>query len=402
MKRGHGTDGARRGERGSASMAVGLAACLVLALTWPGAGPSALATPATCEPGVTPQTLPEPAPARRPLRFGIYPLGEVGQVGAPADPATRERPAARKRLLRRLQGTGPPLVVHLYKVFTGAPGGHRENRQHMKALDALSRQGFDVELVLSYRPADGGNPQAVEEFVAWVRRHVRRRGDDPRMRSFQITNETNSTGAPDAADGFYAGAKDALIAGIVAADRVAERHDYKRLDFGFSWYYRLDAATEGAYWRYLGRHGGPDFRRAVDWVGVHPYPGTFFPPNVAPDGGGWDARWAMANSFSILRDCFMPLAGLPPSVRIQVTENGWPTGPQRSEAQQTRYLRAMVTAAHDFRRNYGVTDYRWFSLRDADSASANIQQRYGIADDDYAPKPAFRAYRDLIRRFGRR
>jgi hypothetical protein len=51
---------------------------------------------------------------------------------------------------------------------------------------------------------------------------------------------------------------------------------------------------------------------------------------------------------------------------------------------------------HDFRGNYNVTDYRWFDLRDGDSASPNFQQQFGIMRSDYAPKPAFAAYRDLI------
>jgi hypothetical protein len=57
---------------------------------------------------------------------------------------------------------------------------------------------------------------------------------------------------------------------------------------------------------------------------------------------------------------------------------------------------------HDFRGTYNVTDYRWFDLRDHNTSSQNFQQHYGLLRDDYSPKPAFGAYRELVRRFARR
>ena len=51
-------------------------------------------------------------------------------------------------------------------------------------------------------------------------------------------------------------------------------------------------------------------------------------------------------------------------------------------------------------RSHRVTGYRWFDLRDADSASPSFESRYGLMRDDYRPKPAFAAYRDLIATLG--
>jgi hypothetical protein len=98
----------------------------------------------------------------------------------------------------------------------------------------------------------------------------------------------------------------------------------------------------------------------------------------------------------------MPLAGLGPRVPIHVSENGYPTGPGRSYEEQVRAMNAMVRTVHDFRANYGVTDYRWFDLRDGDTASPSFQQQYGIMRDDYTPKPAFATYRNLIAELGAR
>jgi hypothetical protein len=83
---------------------------------------------------------------------------------------------------------------------------------------------------------------------------------------------------------------------------------------------------------------------------------------------------------------------------MRVEENGWPTQPPaRSYAEQAEALRLMVRAVHDFRGTYHVTDYRWFNLRDGDTASPMLFQHFGLLEDDYDRKPAFPAYRALVR-----
>jgi hypothetical protein len=67
---------------------------------------------------------------------------------------------------------------------------------------------------------------------------------------------------------------------------------------------------------------------------------------------------------------------------------------------QQTVLRAAVRAASAARAKYGVTDYRWFDLRDADTADPSFESHYGLTRDDYSPKPAFFTYRDLIARLG--
>jgi hypothetical protein len=118
-----------------------------------------------------------------------------------------------------------------------------------------------------------------------------------------------------------------------------------------------------------------------------------------PVGTGY--RDGMVNAMSQLRECFMPIARLGRDIPIHVEENGWPTGPGRPESEQVRALRQMVGAVNDFRGTYNVTDYRWFDLRDHNSSGPNFQQHYGLLRDDYSPKPAFGAYRDLVRGIAR-
>ena len=129
--------------------------------------------------------------------------------------------------------------------------------------------------------------------------------------------------------------------------------------------------------------------RALDWVGLDAYPGTVFPPVETGDG----YRDGMVNAMSVLRDCYLPLAGIPETVPIKVEENGYPTlEPARSYAEQVNAMRQMVGAVHEFRGTFNVTDYRWFDLRDHRTSSTNFQHQYGLLRDDYTPKPAFAVY----------
>jgi hypothetical protein len=43
-----------------------------------------------------------------------------------------------------------------------------------------------------------------------------------------------------------------------------------------------------------------------------------------------------------------------------------------------------------------ITGFRWFDLRDADTASADDLDQYGLMTDTYNPKPAFYEYRSLV------
>jgi hypothetical protein len=153
-----------------------------------------------------------------------------------------------------------------------------------------------------------------------------------------------------------------------------------------------------AFFASLGAAGGSAFADAVDWVGVDAYPGTWGPALAAGDPAS-AVRAATLDALRTLRRRLLPRAGLS-RVSLHVSESGYPTGPGRSETMQRTVLRAAVGAVADARATYGVTDYRWFDLRDADSTGPSFESHYGLTRDDYSPKPAFFTYRDLIARLG--
>ena len=68
---------------------------------------------------------------------------------------------------------------------------------------------------------------------------------------------------------------------------------------------------------------------------------------------------------------------------------------------QALVLSMMVSAVHEFRGTYNVTDYRWFNLRDGDTSSPQPFQHFGLFDSGYEEKPAFAVYRRLVDRLAR-
>ena len=72
-----------------------------------------------------------------------------------------------------------------------------------------------------------------------------------------------------------------------------------------------------------------------------------------------------------------------------------------TEEGQAERLVSSVEAAAAHAGDLGITDYRWFNLRDNDSDGADLFSQVGLLRDDYSPKPAFAEYRSAIKRLGR-
>jgi hypothetical protein len=330
-----------------------------------------------------------------PLVFGIYPGGAAGTVGASGQ--TRpELPDARRQALRQLRGADTrPFVVHLYDSYTRPSDAAAMPSSLSSQIADYTADHFQIELVLTYRPADESGD--VKGFTQFVRARVRQLAPNRRVVHVQVTNEANVTGAPNAADGAYPGARDALVRGVIAAKDEARAAGRGALQVGFNWAYQRGRA-EAAFFSSLRAAGGRAFAQAVDWVGLDAYPGTWGPP--LPAGHRASAvRKATLDAIRTLRRKLLPRAGVP-RAKLHISESGYPTGPGRSEAMQQTALRAMVEAVAAARSKYGVTDYRWFDLRDADSEDPSFEKHYGLMRDDYSAKSAFFTYRDLIAQLG--
>ncbi len=330
-----------------------------------------------------------------PLVFGIYPGGAAGTVG-PSGPVAPEDPTKRLAALQQLRAPGAPFVLHLYAGYTG-PDGYTVDQQIGDQISAYTAAGFQVEIALCYRPADGGSPADASGFADFARSTVTQYAANPEVVALQVTNEANQGGAPNASDGYYAGAKDALIGGVIAAHSAAVATGDSQLKIGFNWAYANDAGQK-AFWSYLGTHGGRSFTSALDWVGLDAYPGTWGPGISGSLAQGTAS--ALTTAFTTLRGTYLPLAHIPFSVALHVSESGYPTGPGRTPAMQQTALQAAVATVAAGQAQFNISDYRWFDLRDADSSSSSFESQYGLMTDSYTPKPAFATYQGLVAQLG--
>ena len=333
--------------------------------------------------------------AGRPIRFGVDP-GIAGSIGTKQGPSVPDNPARDMTALRQLRPPHRPFVLRLTRLFWS--GGQTAINRFRTMTRSYTRAGFDVELQVRYHPtkAEEGNLAAWRRYVRHV---VDSFGANRRVVAMTITNEVNIPFSPNTSDGSYSRARDALIAGIEAAHQEAARRHFRQLRFGFTYAYRFAPSVDAAFFSYLGAHGGAGFRRALGFVGLDFYPGTIYPPVMAP---GDTYRAELAQAAGVVRDCLAPKAGIGLRTPIWITENGVPTG-ALSEAQQAAALGQLVKAVRAYSGTFNITDYRWFNLRDATSSkrSAVVAPTFasdGLLRANYTRKPSFNVYRALIRR----
>jgi hypothetical protein len=333
----------------------------------------------------------EPARAA-PLRFGIDPelAGSVGTGQSAAVPLDESKDMA---ALHALTPPGKQMVLRVNRLFwSDGEAGIQRFQDIVARHDAA---GFDSELQARYHPG-AGDEGDISKWAAYVRHVVDVFGPDPHVVAMTITNEVNLDVSQNTSDGAYKGAADALIHGVIAARDEADRIGRTDLQFGFTFAYRWNPSSDARFWTTLGAAPAA-FRRALGFVGVDDYPGTFWPPVIPPTSSpGHELVVALAT----VRRCFMPEARLGRSVPIWLTENGYQSGPLGDDAGQAAALDDMVRSAASVAGTYGVTDYRWFNLRDNRTGSLGIFDTTGLLRDDYSEKLAFRRFRDLVTSLG--
>ena len=336
-----------------------------------------------------------------PLRFGIDP-GLAGSAGGTQLPAKPDNVSKDIAAVRRLHPAGRVLVVRLNRLFWSE--GNSGIRSFKRLTRRYGKAGLEVEIQVRYHPSSSENGD-LRAWRKWVRHVVDVFGRYPQVVDMTITNEVNLDVSPNTSDGSYKDARQALIEGIEAAHAEAVHRGYRRLRFGFTYAYRWSPQSDEQFWEYLGAHGGRRFRRALGFVGLDFYPGSFYPPTMA----GSSYRAATVEALGTLRDCFLPEARIGRSTPLWITENGVPTGANESDAAQASALSQLVSAVRAYSGTFHVTDYRWFNLRDANSsASGSLPGESatfstdGLMSDTYVAKPSFSTYRKLIARYGRR
>lgn len=332
-----------------------------------------------------------PPPARAPqlLRFGITP-GAAGTAGV-AQGAVAPRDERRlTRSLLDLRGRGRELVLRLNRLFW-ADGDEGIDR-FAALVDRYARAGLRSEVQLRYHPPEGAEGD-IDAWEAWVREAVRRLAARPAVVGFSVTNEANLPVSPNTSDGAYEGVVDALVSGVAAAGAELRAMGRRGLPVGFNVAWRYTPDSDAAFWREVGAKATPAFRRALTYVGVQVYPGLVWPPAPLP---GRTAGREVAEALTLVRGCFMPQAGLGRGTALWVSENGYATNLGRTESAQAGDLGSTLEAVHAYSGELGVTDYRYFNLRDNASSGTDLFAAVGLLRDDHTRKPAFAVMRDAV------
>ena len=115
--------------------------------------------------------------------------------------------------------------------------------------------------------------------------------------------------------------------GVIAARAEADRLGREDLSIGFSYAYRNSPESDDAFWEGSAQ-GRAAFAAAVGHVGLQVYPGLFWPPATTDPAGD------VIEAMTLLRDCWMPKAGLGRGVDLWVTENGYATRGGTGEERQ--------------------------------------------------------------------
>ncbi|MFI9326749.1 hypothetical protein ACIGZJ_04295 [Kitasatospora sp. NPDC052868] len=309
--------------------------------------------------------------------FGIYPGAALGSDTGIVHPVSPDRPEGITAALRRLQGDAPALLVRAYRPYPAGDGP--DTRATPADPVRYLGEGRRLDLVLTFRePGD-----ELDGWLDFVRAAVRT--DGPHLATLQLCEEPNLD--LPALDGSMPNVRRALVQGVIAAKEEARAcgHD---IAVGFNAVPTFDPAD--TFWPDLGALADDRFHRSLDYVGLDFFPDVFHPQPADRLPG------AVAAVVTAFRDTSLPKAGIGREVPIRICENGWPTGPDRTEQRQAEVVETVIRAVAGLREELNLTGYSFFDLRDADSAGTGLFDRFGLLRDDYTPKPAFDTYRRLI------
>jgi len=324
------------------------------------------------------------------ITFGIYPLSVAGTpFGLAVGP--EDNYAKIQLTLQDLRGESKTLLPRNYLIHT-----KEWESKMLSNADRYLDAGLLGDLTLGCGGWTHSQEVAIEldSWLAFIRKVINRYGTH--LASLQITNEPNLS--------FMEGSKpyilQALVEGVIAAKiETQDRNLPIKVGFG-----SVPESPEAVpyFWENLAKAGGSMFIDSVDFVGHNFYVDVF-------DEQPLDLKEIPASverTLRNLREKSLVIAGIPASVPIRVTENGWPTGKnpvaniERTYDSQSEVLETVIRTIYNLRHVLNISHYELFGLRDADSSKEDLFHQYGIMRDDYSPKPAYDTFKRLILELG--
>lgn len=320
-----------------------------------------------------------------PLIFGIYPGGHTGFGSGQA--ITADDPARIHEALGHLQAGNSPILVRGYLPYTGSLSTAQALAiKTPRAVEQYIQDGRKLDLVLQFRQPD------LDGWLTFIRQAIRRYNS--MLATLQITEEANVTMTPEV-DGCIPQVREALVRGVITAKEEIQRSGLD-IQVGFNAAPSFDPADD--FWPAISALGGQAFLDALDYVGFDFFPDVFRP---LPDAREATLRTAVAGVLSHFRNVSLAAGNIPQTYPIHITEHGWPTGPARSPERQAEVVELVIRTIHEHRKQFNITHYEHFALRDANSSNPDLLSQFGLLRDDYHPKPAFERYCQLIAELGR-
>ncbi len=315
--------------------------------------------------------------------FGIYP---GGQLGTPAGMTTGapDNPDKILDALDDLQGEHYTLAVRCYIIYKGSKA---EPEFSPADPQRYAVNGRLLDLVLCFH--------SFEEEVAGWKKFIEQtiRDYHPYLGKLQITEEAN-VNLP-VLDGHYPNSRVALVEGIVFARQILKGLGLS-IPIGFN--ATPDFNPNKSFWKEIKSLANAGFYDALSYVGLDFFPDVFRPLPNAEDEGVLES--AIRYLISQYRGNDLLQASIPEKVAIHITENGWPTGAERTPAQQADRVEKIIRIIYSLREELNITCYSFFALRDADSQKQDLFYQFGLLKDDYTPKKAFHVYKKLIQELG--
>lgn len=324
------------------------------------------------------------------LTFGIYPLSAAGTpFGLAVGPEDNYEKI--KFALRDLGGESKKLFPRNYLIYT-----KEWESKMLSNADYYRDVGLLGDLVIGCGDWTHHKELEIEldNWFGFIRKVIERYGSY--LGSIQITNEPNLL--------FMEGSKpymmEALVEGVITAKKETHERNLP-IKIGFGSVPEGPAAVPH-FWENLAKAGGETFINSVDFVGHNFYVDVF-------EDKPLDLKEIPASVENILRNLReknLIIAGIPTSIPIRVTENGWPTGKspvvniERTYEHQTEVLETVIRTIYNLRNELNISHYELFGLRDADSSKEDLFHQYGIMNDDYSPKLAYDTFKSLIQEMG--
>lgn len=324
------------------------------------------------------------------LTFGIYPLSAAGTpFGLAVGPEDNYEKI--QLALRDLRGESKKLFPRNYLIYT-----KEWESKMLSNSDRYLKAGLLGDLTIGCGDWTHHQEAGIEidNWLGFIRKVINRYGSH--LVSLQITNEPNLS--------FMEGSKpyimQALIEGVITAKKETQEFGLP-IKIGFGSVPESPAAVPH-FWENISKAGGKTFIDSVDFVGHNFYVDVFEEQPLDLS----DIPASIERTLRNLREKYLATAGIPASVPIRITENGWPTGKnpitniERPYEHQAKVLETVVQTIYDLRQELNISHFELFGLRDADSSKDDLFHQYGIMRDDYTPKPAYYTFKKLIQELG--